>query len=302
MSGPARRLTPSATTRSASMSSPESVSSRTAISRLQHRHLQDLEPLLLAAGEAVVDVAAGELARDVDQLHRRLGVAAEVLEADLRLAASLAVGVDRHPQVLRDGHAGDRDRVLEGHEQARARALLGIRFGDLLAVEVDLALGDLERGVAHDRVRERRLAGAVRPHQRAHLALRDLEVEALEDLLVLGADVQVANLEVGHLSPVRGRGSLRLSGDRRRPALRCAPGRRTRPGRRASCSSAPWSHRRGPGSRAASSRTRDRRPTSCEHRTRPSRSEWKHSIGAIGPSSASTTSSIAISLAGRARR
>ena len=41
-------------------------------------------------------------------------------------------------------------------------------------------------GVAHDRVGERRLAGAVRPHQRVDLALADLEVEALEDLLVLG--------------------------------------------------------------------------------------------------------------------
>ena len=41
---------------------------------------------------------------------------------------------------------------------------------------------------------------------------------------------------------------------------------------------------------------------SCEQSTRPSRSVWKHSIGAIGPSSASTTSSIAISSAGRASR
>ena len=186
-------MTPSATIRSASMSSPESVSSRTAICGLQHRQLQNLQALLLAAGEAVVDVAARELARDVDELHRRLGVLAEVLEADLRLAAGLAVGVDRHPQVLRDGDAGDGDRILEGEEEARARALLGVGLGDVVAVEDDLAVGDLERGVAHDRVREGRLAGAVRAHQRVHLARRDLEVEALEDLLVLGADVKVGD-------------------------------------------------------------------------------------------------------------
>ena len=269
--------------------------------RPQHRQLQDLHPLLLAAREAVVDVAAGELARDVDQLHRRLGLAAEVLEADLRLAARLAVGVDRHPQVLGDGHAGDRDRVLEGHEQAGARALLGVGLGDLLAVEDDLALGDLERRVAHDRVRERRLAGAVRPHQRVDLAPRDLEVEALEDLLVLGAHVQVANLEVSH--GLRSR--LRLSVVRRSPAVlgdrlrRRRAGRRTRPARRASCPSSalvtpPWTRVHSSFVAQAWSPS-----VSCEHSTRPSRSEWKHSIGAIGPSSASTTSSIAISSAGR---
>ena len=136
MSGPASVLTPSATVRSASMSRPESVSSRTAISRLQHRQLEDLHALLLAAREAVVEVAAGEVLRDVGQLHRLLGLAAEVLELDLVLAARLAVGVDDHPQVLGDRDAGDRDRVLEGHEEAQPRALVGVGLGDVLAVEV----------------------------------------------------------------------------------------------------------------------------------------------------------------------
>ena len=57
--------------------------------------------------------------------------------------------------------------------------------------------------MAHDRVGEGRLAGAVRAHQRVDLAAVDLEVEALEDLLVLGADVKVGDLEVGHISPCR---------------------------------------------------------------------------------------------------
>ena len=70
-----------------------------------------------------------------DQLHRLLGLACEVLELDLALAARLAVRVDDHPQVLGDGHAGDRDRVLEGHEEAGARALVGVGLGDVLALE-----------------------------------------------------------------------------------------------------------------------------------------------------------------------
>ena len=63
--------------------------------RLQHRHLQDLDALLLAAGEAVVQVARGELARNLQLLHRRQQLGAElrdrhrvVLAAVRRLAAA----------------------------------------------------------------------------------------------------------------------------------------------------------------------------------------------------------------------
>ena len=111
---------------------------------LQHRELEDLHPLLLAAGEAVVEVARGEVLGDVGERHRLLGLLAEVLELDRLLAARLAVGVDHHPQVLGDGHAGDRHRVLEGHEQAHPGALVGVGLGDVLALEGDRALGHLE--------------------------------------------------------------------------------------------------------------------------------------------------------------
>ena len=146
--------------------------------------------------------------RDVHHLHRLLRRAGEVLELDLRLAECLATRVDDHPQVLGDGDAGDRDRVLEGHEQAGPGALVGGGLGDVGAVEADRALGHLEARVAHDRVGERRLAGAVRPHQRVHLASAHLEVEALEDLLLLGGYVQVLDLQISQFDFE----SFRLSG------------------------------------------------------------------------------------------
>ena len=65
------------------------------------------------------------------------------------------------------------------------------------------ALGDLEVRVAHDRVRQGRLARAVGAHQRVDLALVDGEVQALEDLLVPGLDVEVLDLEVGHVVVLR---------------------------------------------------------------------------------------------------
>jgi hypothetical protein len=70
------------------------------------------------------------------------------------------------------------------------------QLGDVLAVDEDLALGDLVAGVAHDRVRERRLAGAVRPHQRVQLAPAHDQVDAAQDLALLGAHVQVSDLEL----------------------------------------------------------------------------------------------------------
>src|SRR5262249_33582150 len=78
---------------------------------LEHRELQDLHALLLAAGEAVVQVAGGEVLRDVGERHRLLGLLAEVLQLHGLLSRRLAVGVDDYAEVLGDGDAGDGDRV-----------------------------------------------------------------------------------------------------------------------------------------------------------------------------------------------
>ena len=102
--------------------------------------------------------------------------------------------VQDRPQVLGHGHAGHRDRVLEGHEQAHPRALIGRGLGDVLPAKQDLALGHLEPRMTHDRVGERRLARAVRAHQRVNLALVDGQIHAPEDLLLTGADVKVSYL------------------------------------------------------------------------------------------------------------
>ena len=84
-----------------------------------------------------------------------------------------------------------------------------------------MALGHLEPGVAHDRVGQRRLAGAVGAHQGVDLALGDGQVDALEDLLLAGADVQVANFEVRHgrsTSPSSSSGGDRRGGRSAGPA------------------------------------------------------------------------------------
>ena len=94
---------------------------------------------------------------------------------------------------------GNRVRVLEGEEQAALRALVRRQLRHVLAVEEDPALGDLVGRVAHDRVGERALPGAVRPHDGVHLVQVDLEVDALDDLgAVLQRDVEVLELQQSH--------------------------------------------------------------------------------------------------------
>jgi hypothetical protein len=170
--------------------------------RLQHRHLQDLDPLLLAAREAVVQVARRELAAHLQAVHLaeqrlpELGDRDRVVDAAV---AGLAHGVDRAAQEARHGHAGDRVRVLERQEEPPLRALVRLELRHVLAVDEDPALGDLVRRVPHDRVGERRLPRAVRAHDRVHLVQADLEVDALDDLgAVLERDVQVFELQRPH--------------------------------------------------------------------------------------------------------
>jgi hypothetical protein len=47
--------------------------------------------------------------------------------------------------------------------------------------------------MAHDRVRQGRLARAIWAHQRVDLAPADSQIHATEDLLLTGADVKVSN-------------------------------------------------------------------------------------------------------------
>ena len=58
--------------------------------RLQHRHLQDLDALLLAAGEAVVQVARGELAADLQPSICGEAAPAELRDRDRIVDAAVA--------------------------------------------------------------------------------------------------------------------------------------------------------------------------------------------------------------------
>ena len=111
------------------------------------------------------------------------------------LAARLALGVQRGAQERHGGDAGDFHRILERQEHALGGALVGRHLQQVLALEQDLAAGDFVARLAGDDVRQRRFAGAVRPHDGVHFALVHGERQPVENLTLLDTDLQIFDFE-----------------------------------------------------------------------------------------------------------
>jgi hypothetical protein len=163
--------------------------------RLQHRELEDLVALLLAAAEALVDAAVQQL---VLQMQHRQFLAHEFQElhrVQLGLAARPALRVERAAQEIGVVHARDLDRILEGEEHAGGGPFLGLQREQVAALERHRAFGHVVAFAAGEDVAERGFSGAVRTHDGVDLAGLHVEREALEDVLAGDAGVEVVDLE-----------------------------------------------------------------------------------------------------------
>jgi hypothetical protein len=163
--------------------------------RLQQSHLQHLISLLLAAGEAHVKRPAQHLHVDLESLRFLLHQAQEVGRRQLLLPAGFPHRVHGTAQEGHGGDAGDLHRVLERQEHAGDGALGRVHLQQVHAIPGDGAFGDFVVLVAGEHVSERRLAGAVRPHDGVHLAPGQREVEAFQDLAAVDIGVKVLNLK-----------------------------------------------------------------------------------------------------------
>ncbi len=130
----------------------------------------------------------GDLADLLQEIRRRI----------LALAARLALGVERGAQEVHGRDAGDFHRILERQEHALGGALVRRHLQQVLALEQDLAAGHLVAGLAGDDVGQRRLAGAVRPHDRVDLARIHGQRQPVEDFALLDADLQVLDFKQWH--------------------------------------------------------------------------------------------------------
>jgi hypothetical protein len=176
----------------------------------QDRHLEHLQALLLAPGEALVHVSRGDRLVHLEQRHLLADELAELAHRDpapegvggidVRVRAEAgAAGVDRRPQEARHRQAGDRHRVLEGEEHAEPRALVDGELKQVVTLPEHLARLDDVGGMAHERVRQGGLARAVGAHDGVDLAVADGQLDPLQDLMLRirdRGDVQVVDDEV----------------------------------------------------------------------------------------------------------
>ena len=131
--------------------------------RLEHRHLEDLAALLLAAGESLVDRARGELPVDLEQVH--LLVEPLVIGRGVQFLALAKAGLEGGADEVGDADPGDLARVLEGEEKSRPGAFVGLHPEDGLPVQQDVAAGDRVVGMPGDGLGQGRFARAVRAHE-----------------------------------------------------------------------------------------------------------------------------------------
>jgi hypothetical protein len=177
--------------------------------RLEQGHLQNFVALLLAARKAFVDAAVEKLGAHVEQLHLLAHQVVELERVELVLAAPGLHGVVGQAQELAVADAGDLDRVLEREKDAGARALFRRQREQVAAFVAHPARGHRVPRVAGQHLRERALAGAVRPHDRVHFAALYDEVKALQDRVSVDARAQAANFEQVRLFGTIIRRSLR---------------------------------------------------------------------------------------------
>ena len=145
----------------------------------------DRDALALAARK--LRRAAAKQRLDLQELRRPLDPAGDlVLRHPRHAEAEGEVPLRRHPRIERVG--------LEDHADA---AVLRLLPGDVLAVDPDLAAGDVEQ--AGDGVEQRRLPAARRPEQDDEFARRDVEIEIPQDLEMAERDAEILDRDFRHL-------------------------------------------------------------------------------------------------------
>ena len=198
--------------------------------RGQHGQLKDFCSLHFTAGKAIVDIAASKILVHLQFRHLRLQLTAKVFHRNQFLALfplRIADITDRVTEEVGDPHARDRHRTLKRQEESHAGPLVWLHRQHILSAAVgfhdlDRASGHLVGRVAHDRVTEGALTGAVGAHQGMHLTTPDLQIDSLEDLSFLNSDMQILDNEffgvlAGHETLEAGK----TGGKRQRLAAAC---------------------------------------------------------------------------------
>ena len=155
--------------------------------RVQHGHLEYLVALALATGEPFVEIAVGERCIHAERRHCLRNLQPQFEHG---VVGAGAVG-QRRPEEVENGNARYLLGILESEKHPRAAPFLRSPLRDVFTLVHDLAGRDLVAGMAHENVRQCRLAGTVWPHQGVDLSSFDGEVHSFDDFDIAGGCVQV---------------------------------------------------------------------------------------------------------------
>src|SRR5262249_47555599 len=138
-----------------------------------------------------------------EQLHFVFHQRKKIHGVQLRLPLGLANFIERRFQKIRAVDAGNLDRILESEKEAFARALFRIEIQQVVAVINDFAPGDVIAITTGQDRGQRAFAAAVRAHDRVNFAGINRQADALKDLLVLNACVEIFDFKNRLLAHVK---------------------------------------------------------------------------------------------------
>ena len=163
--------------------------------RLEHRHLENLVLLFLAAREPFVHGPAGQLAVEFDDGGPLAHHPQEFGRRKRLEPLILALLVNGVLHEVGHADAGNLDRILKAEEQPGAGPLLDRHAEQIAPLEKNLALGHLEALVARQHRGQRALARAVRPHDRMDLAGTHRQIDSLQYLLAVDSGMQIFHFQ-----------------------------------------------------------------------------------------------------------
>jgi hypothetical protein len=124
----------------------------------------------------------------------------EVGGRQFRFAARLALGIESGAKERHGGDAWDLQGVLERQENAARGPLVRGEREKIGALELHFAGRYLVARLSGQYMGERRLAGAIRPHDGMHLAAFDDEIDTFEYFAVVDLDGEIFDFEQRHLN------------------------------------------------------------------------------------------------------
>ena len=159
--------------------------------RIEHRHLENLVFLLLAARETLVHGTARQLRVKLHDGALLAHHTQELARLQRLLTAILALLVHGHLHEVGHRHTRDLHRILESEEQSHAGTLLNRQAQQVAAQKLDRPRRNRIFGISRQHRRQRTLARPVGTHYGMHLALTHLEVYTPKYLLALNRGVQI---------------------------------------------------------------------------------------------------------------